>query len=106
MITAGDQEMPAYVIARVDIKDKQQYQRYLAVAPSAIMKYGGHVIARSETPCTLEGPEECRKIILIEFPSVEKAKEFYDSPEYRHARELRKGISVGEMVIVDGLTPK
>jgi uncharacterized protein (DUF1330 family) len=97
--------MTAYVIARVNISDRQQYQQYLAVAPSVILKYGGRVIARSETAVTLEGPEEGRKIILIEFSSIERAREFYDSPEYRYARGLRKESASGEMIIIDGLVP-
>jgi uncharacterized protein (DUF1330 family) len=95
--------MAAFVIARVNITDREQYRQYLAVAPSVILKYGGQVIARSETAVTLEGPEERRKIILIEFPSIERAREFYDSPEYRHARGLRKESASGEMIVVDGL---
>ena len=97
--------MPAYVIARVDITDRQQYQKYTAVAPSAILKYGGKVIARSESPVALEGPEERRRIVIIEFPSVERAQEWYDSPEYRHARELRKDASVGELIAIEGFVP-
>lgn len=67
--------MPAYIIARVDITDRQQYERYTAVAPSVILRYGGRVIARSEDPVSLEGPVEKRGIVIIEFPSVERAEE-------------------------------
>lgn len=97
--------MPAYVIARVDITDRLQYQKYTAVAPSAILKYGGRVIARSECPVALEGPEERRRIVIIEFPSGERAQEWYDSPEYRHARELRKDAAAGELIAIEGFVP-
>jgi uncharacterized protein (DUF1330 family) len=97
--------VPVYVIVRVDITDRQQYQKYLAVAPSIVQKYGGRVIARSETAVTLEGPEEKRKIVLIEFSSIERVRGFYDSPEYRHARGLRAESASGEMIVVDGLIP-
>ena len=97
--------MPAYVIARVDITDRQQYQKYTAVTPSAIRKYGGRVIARSGDPVALEGPEERRRIVIIEFPLVERDHEWYDSLEYRHARELRKDASVGELIAIEGFVP-
>jgi len=97
--------MPAYVIARVNITDRQQYQKYLAVVPSAIVRYDGRVIARSEGPVTLEGREERRRVIIIEFPSVERAQEWYDSPEYRHARTLRKDAGVGELIAIEGFVP-
>jgi len=95
--------MTAYVIARVDIKDRDKYQKYLDVTPSIIKKFDGIVIARSEEPLTFEGSDENRRIILIQFSSIEKAKEFYYSPEYQNARKLRKEAATGEMIVVDGL---
>lgn len=97
--------MPAYIIARVDITDRQQYLKYTAVAPSVILRYGGRVVARSEDPVSLEGPLEKRRIIIIEFPSVESAKEWYHSPEYCQARDIRKDAAMGELIIVDGFIP-
>ncbi|OPX64183.1 MAG: hypothetical protein A4E34_01223 [Methanoregula sp. PtaU1.Bin006] len=46
--------MPAYVIARVDITDREQYRKYTAIAPEAIIRYGGRIIARSVDPVTRE----------------------------------------------------
>lgn len=97
--------MPAYVIARVDITDREQYRHYLKAAPPAILKYGGRVIARSGAPVTLEGPEENRRIVIIGFPSVERAKEWYYSPEYQNARELRKDAAAGELIVIEGFVP-
>jgi uncharacterized protein (DUF1330 family) len=97
--------MPAFIIARVDITDREQYQHYLKAAPPVIEQYSGKVIARSEDPLTLEGPFETRRIVILQFPSVEKAKEFYNSPEYRTIRRLREGAAAGELVVIEGLKP-
>jgi uncharacterized protein (DUF1330 family) len=97
--------MSAYIIARADINDWDQFRHYIAVTPSIIEKYRGSVIALSEEPHTLEGPDETRRIVILQFPSVEKAKEFYHSPEYREARKLREGAAVGELILIDGLVP-
>jgi uncharacterized protein (DUF1330 family) len=97
--------MPAYVIARVDITDREQYQHYLRAAPPVIIQYSGRVIARSEAPLTLEGPDENRRIIIIEFPSVERAKEFYHSPEYQNVKKIRKDAGTGELIVIDGFVP-
>jgi uncharacterized protein (DUF1330 family) len=97
--------MTAYVIARVDIRDREQYSRYLAAAPRVIEQYGGRVIARSEAPVTLEGPDEARRIVILEFPTVARAREFYQSPEYREVRKLREGAAAGELCVVEGFVP-
>ncbi len=95
--------MSAYFIARVRISDRNQYAQYLAAVPSIITRYNGKVIARTEQPVSLEGPDESRRIIVIEFPSVDQAKQFYTSPEYSHARTLREHAAEGEIVVIDGV---
>jgi uncharacterized protein (DUF1330 family) len=95
--------MPAYLIARVDIADWDRYYQYLNATPRIIEKHGGVVLARSGDPQTLEGPLESRRIVLIQFPSLEKAKEFYYSPEYQAARILRENAGTGDIIIIDGI---
>lgn len=97
--------VPAFIIARVDITDRDQYQHYLKAAPSVIEHYGGKVIARSESPLTLEGRDETRRIIILQFPSVTRAKEFYHSPEYQETRKLREGAAYGELIVIEGVVP-
>lgn len=97
--------IPAYLIARVDITDPEQYRHYLNATPSVIEKYGGKAIARSIEPLTLEGSEETRRIVILQFPTVGKAREFYHSPEYQKARKLREGAAIGELIVVEGITP-
>ena len=70
-----------------------------------IEQYGGKLIARSENLITLEGPDESRRIVILQFPSVAKAKEFYHSPEYQKARKLREGAADGELVMIEGFKP-
>ena len=94
--------MSAYVIARIEITDWDQYKKYVAASPAAVSKYGGKFIARGGEKVTLEGPEESRRIAIIEFPSLEKAKAFYNSAEYAEARKLRAGAAVASLVAVEG----
>jgi uncharacterized protein (DUF1330 family) len=96
-------QIPAYIIARVNVTDPGQYRKYLDAVPPIIEKYGGKALSRSINPFTLEGPKETRRIVLLEFPSAEKAKEFYNSPEYQKAKKLREGAAIGEMVVVEGM---
>jgi uncharacterized protein (DUF1330 family) len=95
--------MPAYVIVFVEVTDPIQYAEYLKVTPGVIAKYGGKPVVRAGKTETLEGPEEKRRVVVIEFPSMEKAKEWYHSPEYTKARELRQGAANGHLVLVEGV---
>ena len=95
--------MSAYFIARVKVTDREQYKKYLNAVPAVIKKFDGSVLSRTEEPLALEGPDENRRIILIEFPSVEKAREFYDSEDYRNVKKFREQAAEGEIIVVDGV---
>jgi len=95
--------MPAYVIARVEVTDWDKYNEYLKAGPGTIAQYGGRFIARNGEKATLEGPEENRRLIILEFPSLAKAKAWYNSKEYQDAKKLRAGASIGSLVAVEGV---
>jgi uncharacterized protein (DUF1330 family) len=95
--------MPAYVIARVEVTDWDKYNEYLKAGPGTVAQYGGKFIARNGEKATLEGPEEIRRLIILEFPSLAKAKEWYNSKEYQNAKKLRAGASIGSLVAIDGV---
>jgi uncharacterized protein (DUF1330 family) len=95
--------MPAYLIVDVEVTDPEQYENYKAVAPAAIAKYGGRYLVRGGAHTTLEGSWRPHRVVLLEFPDVEAAKRFYDSPEYREARALRANAAKGNIVVVEGL---
>jgi uncharacterized protein (DUF1330 family) len=94
--------MTAYAIVRVTVTDPEQYQKYMALSPGAIEANGGRFIARGGPTEVLEGEPEDRRVVLIEFPSMEAARTFYDSPEYREARSVRAGAAQMQMTIVEG----
>jgi uncharacterized protein (DUF1330 family) len=95
--------MPAYIIARVEVTDPSRYQEYTRLTPGAIARFGGKFIVRGGKTVTLEGESESRRMVVIEFPSMEQAQGFYDSPEYRAAREVRKGAANAQFLAVDGV---
>ena len=95
--------MPAYVIVRVEVTDWDKYNEYLKVGPSTIGQYGGRFIARGGDIVTLEGPEETRRMVILEFPSLAEAKAWYNSKEYQDAKKLRSGASIGSLVAIEGV---
>ena len=96
--------MAAYIVIRITVTDPIQLKEYQRVAPSIIDKFGGKLLARGGEVVPLEGPTENRRIVIIEFPSMEEAKNFYHSPEYTAAIELRKDAAEFESVVVEGLS--
>lgn len=95
--------MPAYIVVRVDVTDPEQFAEYLKVTPGIIEQFGGKFLVRGGERVTLEGEEETRRMVIIEFPSMETAQAFYHSDEYAAAIELRTGASVAQFVAVDGV---
>ena len=94
--------MAAYIYARVDIKDWDAYREYIKYTPAAIQKFEGRIIARGGEMITLEGSKENRRLVLIEFPSLDHAKAFYNSPEYIRIRKIREGAGDAQFVAFDG----
>ncbi len=97
--------MSAYIIAQVDVRDRQRYGEYMKHTPRVIAQYGGRFIVRGGPMTTLEGPEPTRRMVVIEFPTVDAAKAFYASPEYAPVKPLREGAGEGSFVAVDGYAP-
>jgi uncharacterized protein (DUF1330 family) len=94
--------MPAYVIAKVSVTDRGRYREYAKLTPGVIAKFGGRFLARGGEVVTLEGPQETQRVALIEFPSLAKAKEFYNSAEYREVKKLREGAATVSLIAVAG----
>ncbi len=94
--------MPAYIIARVEVTDWTRYREYTKATPAAVARFGGKFIVRGGEIVTLEGEPETRRLVVIEFPNMEQAKAFYNSPEYTDARKLRAGAAIGQFIVVEG----
>ena len=100
--TTGER-MAAYLVGRMKITDVTRYERYKECTPSIIASYGGRFLARGGRRLILEGPEDDRRIVLVEFASMKDAEAFYNSPAYRAARDVREGAAREiELVVVEG----
>ena len=95
--------MAAYVIAQVDINDPERYAEYRKMVPASIEAYGGKFIARGGNAEVLEGDKQLpQRLVIIEFASMERAKAWWASDEYREAKALRQATSNGTLFLVDG----
>jgi uncharacterized protein (DUF1330 family) len=95
--------MPAYVIANVDVKDPARYEEYRKMVLPTIQAFGGRFLARGGNVDSLEGPWHPNRIVIVEFPSVERAKAWWSSPEYAPAKALRQQTSDGSLIVIEGV---
>jgi len=98
----GDSGGKGYLVIRVSISDPAAYEEYKRLSGPAVAQYGGRFLARGGLRETLEGPEEQRRVVLIEFPDCAAARTFYHSPEYARAIQCRKDAATAEFLLLEG----
>jgi uncharacterized protein (DUF1330 family) len=95
--------MSAFVIVDIEVLDAVPYEDYKRLAAQTIALYGGRYVVRGGRTEVLEGEWEPGRLVMLEFPSVERAIAWYESAEYATARELRRTSARMDMVVVEGL---
>jgi uncharacterized protein (DUF1330 family) len=94
--------MNAYVIVDIDVTDPEGYKEYVKLAPATVELFGGRYIARGGQNETLEGEWQAKRLVILEFSSVDQAKAWLNSDEYAPARALRHKYAKTNMVLVEG----
>ena len=95
--------MPAYLISDITLRDREAFEVYRARAADAIHKFGGRYLARLGETQVLEGTWNPSMIVVVEFPNLERAREWYRSPEYAHALGVRDKALSRNLILVDGM---
>jgi uncharacterized protein (DUF1330 family) len=93
--------MTAYVIVDIEVNDPVGYEEYKKLAPAAVALYGGRYAARGGQTETLEGDWSPSRLVILEFPSIEQAKAWLNSPEYAPARAMRHQYATSRMVVIE-----
>lgn len=94
--------MKAYIIVDVIITDPDRYSEYKNLTPGSLIPFDGKFIVRGGVSETLEGKWQPGRLVVLEFPSMEKAKAWWSSAGYAPAKEIRQSASVTQMVVVEG----
>lgn len=94
--------MPAYVIVDVKINNAEMYEEYKKLTPASIAAYDGKFIVRGGATEILEGDWEYGRIVVLEFPNAERAKQWWNSPEYAPAKNIRQRTATTKMILVEG----
>lgn len=94
--------MPAYVITEIDVTDPIGYEEYKKLGPPTVAAYGGKFITRGGKTEILEGSWSPKRIVILQFDNMQRAKEWWASKEYGPAKQVRQKTAVTNMIIVEG----
>jgi uncharacterized protein (DUF1330 family) len=96
-------KMSAYIVVQVVVHNPEAYEEYRKRVPAILALYDGKFLVRGGKVETLEGDWLPQRFVLLEFPTVERAKEWHASPEYQAIVGIRYANSDGQMIVVQGV---
>ncbi len=96
--------MAAYVLVQVTIHDPEAYALYKQLTPETVARHGGRFVVRGGAVEVLEGEQPFERVVLLEFDTVNRAMDWYNSPEYGRARVMREVASTGVVMLLDGIS--
>ncbi len=94
--------MSAYVIVEIEVTDPAGYEEYKKLAGETVFKYGGKYIVRGGVVEVLEGDWKPKRLVILQFDNVQRAKDWLNSPEYREPRKMRHRTANTRMILVEG----
>lgn len=94
--------MAAYVIGEIEVTDPALYEEYRKLVPATIAMYGGRYLVRGGAVEVKEGGWQPKRLVVLEFPSLEQARKWYASPEYAPALALRLKAARSKVLLVEG----
>jgi uncharacterized protein (DUF1330 family) len=94
--------MPGYVIVNITVRDPDRYEEYKRLATPTVSAYGGRYVVRGGPVDVREGGWSPSRLVVLEFPSAERARAWWDSPEYAAAKAMRQSCADTQLVITEG----
>lgn len=95
--------MTGILVGEIEVHDPDKYKEYAAKVPAVVAQYGGQYLVRGGDMEVLEGEWPDRRIVVIRFPSMARAREWYFSSEYEPLKAVRMSASTGNLVFVEGV---
>jgi uncharacterized protein (DUF1330 family) len=95
--------MAAYVISDLEVHDRIAFERYRSLAAASIAQYGGHYLVRGGAIETAEGGPPPVLMVIVEFPDMDRLRQWYGSPEYAAALAFRDAALSRRLLFVEGV---
>lgn len=96
--------MKGYIIVDVTVHDAERMEAYKSLVPASLIPFDGKFVIRGGATEVLEGTWHPKRIVVLEFPSMEKAKAWWSSDEYEAAKAIRQAASDTHMIMVEGIS--
>jgi uncharacterized protein (DUF1330 family) len=96
---------PAYLVAHIEVHDPVAFEEYRTRVVPVIEAFGGRYLVRGGALETMEGAEQRRRLVILEFPSMDAARGFYHSPEYAPVLQKRLSSAASDVILVEGYKP-
>lgn len=94
--------MPGYLIANIEVTDPSGFEEYRNKVLPLIAQFGGRYLVRGGDVRTLEGNLPIDRLVVLEFPSIDAAQRFYDSPEYQPLLKIRLASTKTDLLLAEG----
>jgi len=94
--------MPGYLIANLDVKDAATFTQYSEQVGPVLKRYGARFLVRGGAIEALEGDLPLKRLVVLEFPTLDAARRFYNSADYAPVKKLRHASAKSDLIIVDG----
>jgi uncharacterized protein (DUF1330 family) len=95
--------VPAYVVVSIEVHDPERYAEYIERAPATVANHGGRYLVRNGEREALEGECDLMRFVILEFPTYEAAKGWYESEDYAPVMGIRHATATSRMVLVEGV---
>jgi len=95
--------MPAYVVVSIEVHDPERYAEYIERAPATVTNHGGRYLVRNGEREALEGEWDLKRFVILEFPTYEAAKGWYESEDYAPVTAIRHATATSRMTLIEGV---
>jgi uncharacterized protein (DUF1330 family) len=95
--------MPAYVVVSIEVHDPERYAEYIERAPATVTNHGGRYLVRNSEREALEGEWDLKRFVILEFPTYEAAKGWYESEDYAPVMAIRHATATSRMTLIEGV---
>jgi uncharacterized protein (DUF1330 family) len=96
--------MPAYLVGQVTVHDLAEYNKYLAGFVEAFAPFEGRVLVAADQVEVIEGAWPKTRTVVLEFPSMDHAKRWYNSPAYQAVAQHRFKAATSNIILAEGVS--